>query len=103
MALDHHCVLLNWNVRGINNPARKQVVKDLVVSHWCKIVCLQETKLHTIDDMTVAATLGHNFIDNYAFLPSQGTRGGLLLACSGDHYWLSQVMNRPHFFTATIT
>ena len=27
--IDQNCVLLNWNVRGLNNPARRKVVKDL--------------------------------------------------------------------------
>jgi exonuclease III len=103
MACDQHCILLNWNARGLNSPAGQQVVKDLVLSHRCKIVCLKETKLHMIDDLTVEATLGQNFISNYAFLPSQGTRGGLLLACSGDRFKLSQVVFRPHSVTATIT
>jgi hypothetical protein len=30
MAVNQECVVLNWNVRGVNNPARQQVVKDLI-------------------------------------------------------------------------
>ena len=39
-----NCRILNWNVRGLNTKARRQVVRDLVTEHNSNIVCLQETK-----------------------------------------------------------
>jgi exonuclease III len=45
MAYDPHCKVLNWNVRGLNNPARRQVVRDLIRDNDCTVVYLQETKL----------------------------------------------------------
>jgi hypothetical protein len=27
---DQHCIILNWNARGLSNPARRQVVRDSV-------------------------------------------------------------------------
>jgi exonuclease III len=45
----------------LNNPARRQVVKDLVFDHRGTLVCLQETKLQEMDSLTVASTLGPDF------------------------------------------
>jgi hypothetical protein len=43
MASSHNGVMLNWNVHGLNNLARRQVVRDLITGHRCSLVCLQET------------------------------------------------------------
>jgi hypothetical protein len=43
MLADPNCVILNWNVR--------QVVPELVMDNACTIVCLQETKVQTVDNM----------------------------------------------------
>jgi hypothetical protein len=37
--------ILSWNVRGLNSPARREVVRDMVLMHRPNLVCLQETKL----------------------------------------------------------
>jgi hypothetical protein len=66
---------LDWNVRGLNNLARCHVVCDLVIDNACTIVCLQETKLQVVDNILIGSTLGQQFVDNYAVLPADGTRG----------------------------
>lgn len=78
------CVMLNWNVRGLNNSARRGVVKDLVFDTRCTVACLQETKIQHVDTAVVNETLGHQFIQNFVFLPAQQTRGGALLAVHQD-------------------
>ena len=57
--LEHTCNILNWNVRGLNNPARRKVVRDLVSETRTTIVTLQETKLDFIDAALVSEILGH--------------------------------------------
>jgi exonuclease III len=103
MIVDPHCTVLNWNVRGLNNPAHRQVVKDLVADNACSVICIQETKLSSVDDALISATLGQQFIDQYATLPSVGTCGGLILACSKDFYTISHVDIRQFSVSATIS
>jgi exonuclease III len=76
--------LLNWNVRGINNPAKRQEVKLFVEELNCNFVCFQETKLQLITRAIVCETLGSRFADNYIYLPAIGTRGGILIAGTTD-------------------
>ena len=76
--LEHNCNILNWNVRGLNNPARRKVVKDLVQETRSTIVSIQETKLQDITPELVVEILGQQFVQNFAFLPADGTRGGIL-------------------------
>jgi exonuclease III len=70
--------VISWNVRGLNATARCLTVNDTLASNPCHFACLQETKLHTIDP-SLAAFLGAYRLNNYAFKPAMGTRGGILL------------------------
>jgi exonuclease III len=89
MAHDISCIVLNWNAQGLNNPARQQVVRDLVIDNACTIVCLQETKLQCVDDEVISSTLGQKFLTQYASLPAVGTCRGIIVACSQDDFILS--------------
>lgn len=85
---EQNCCIFNWNVRGLNNPTRRKVVKDLVRDNSSTIVCLQEMKLDFIDDQIVMETLGPEFVDHFVYLPAQSTRGGVLLAVHADFFKL---------------
>jgi exonuclease III len=68
----HNCKILSWNVRGLNELARRDSVQELVRDTSSTIVCLQETKLTTFDDATILRTLGPNFLNNTVVLPANG-------------------------------
>ena len=74
--LDINC--LCWNPRGLNCPNRRDVVSDLVASTSCHIVCLQETKLQSVDS-AMALHLGGYRLRNFAQKPADGTKGGILI------------------------
>jgi exonuclease III len=98
---DQHCVILNWNVRGLNNIARRKVVRDLVSDTRPTIVCLQESKLASVTSQIIGETLGQDFEDEFAFLPAQGTRG-VILAVQIDHYKILQSEFRENTVTTKI-
>ena len=37
--------ILSWNVRGVNDPAKRSVIKSFLRSNRVDLVCLQETKV----------------------------------------------------------
>jgi exonuclease III len=41
--------ILSWNVRGLNNPKKRSVIKNILWDWKCDVVCLQETKCSAID------------------------------------------------------
>ncbi|CAO2206826.1 unnamed protein product [Urochloa humidicola] len=84
--IEQNCTIFNWNVRGLNNTARRKVVRDYVGECRATIVTLQETKLETIDRQIVVETLGARFADNFVSLPALGTRGGILLAVDEAYF-----------------
>lgn len=99
---EQHCVLLNWNVRGLNNQARRGVVRNLVSDTRATIVALQETKLEMVDRSLVVETLGASFADNFVFLPAIGACGGTLLAVDEAHYRILTTELGVHTVTAMV-
>jgi exonuclease III len=95
--------ILNWNPRGLNSRVRRDAVRDLVRDTHASIVCLQETKLDTVDNDTISSTLGQNFVANYAFLPAIGKSGGIILAVSDAYFTLSDVHISENTLSASIT
>jgi hypothetical protein len=61
--------LLNWNMRGINNPAKRQAILLFISSLDYNFVCLQETKVVVVTRALVIETLGPRFGDNFIFFP----------------------------------
>ena len=70
--------LLSWNVRGVNNPRKREVCKNLLKDWKCDIVCLQETKVSSTDTVFVRSLWGSPFID-WAVLDVVQSSGGVLL------------------------
>lgn len=55
---NQNCNILNWNIRGLNNPARRKVVSDLIKDTRSSVASIQETKLAAVNNQIVAETLG---------------------------------------------
>jgi hypothetical protein len=67
--------IISWNIRGLNNPQKKDRVKFWLRTWKCDIVCLQETKLDTMDRRIVCSLWGNPYVD-WEFLEAVGTAGG---------------------------
>ena len=67
-----------WNVRGLNNPWKREFCKNLLKKWKCDIVCFQETKVSSIDVVFVRSLWGSPFID-WAVLDTVQTSGRVLL------------------------
>ena len=72
--------LLSWNIRGLNNPRKREVCKNLLnLKDWkSDIVYFQETKVSSIDMVFVRSLWGSPFID-WAVLDAVQSSGGVLL------------------------
>ena len=71
-------LLLSWNVRGLNNPRKREVCKNLLKDWKCNIVCFQEMKVSSTDVAFIRSLWGSPFTD-WAVLDAVQTSGGVLL------------------------
>jgi exonuclease III len=83
--------IIDWNVRGANNPAKRRALQLFFSDKPCNIVCLQETKIENMTRALVVEMLGPRFGDNFICLPANGARGGVLIACTSDF----QIIEEP--------
>ena len=81
-------VIVVWNVRGINNPAKRDAIKNLILYSGASVVCLQETKVQDMNLGLGQQCLGPVF-DNFFYVSAVGTRGGVLLACNSSNVQMS--------------
>ena len=72
---DCNCVIFNWSVRGLTNPARHKVVRDVILQNRASIAYIQESKLAFVDRAIIAETLGMTFCENFCFFAGGWNQG----------------------------
>lgn len=92
--------ILVWNVRGLNSPARRDTVRELIAAERPSLICLQETKLFVINDFDVLCIAGAGF--DYVFLPAANTRGGILVAWRSDTWAVTNVSMHTYSVSAKV-
>ena len=70
--------LFSWNVRGANNPNKKNVIRNFIRSQRVDLVCLQETKLQEMSSAD-ARSLGVGRLTEWRAVEAEGTAGGILV------------------------
>ena len=70
--------IISWNVRGVNAPEKRKVIKNFLRSYRADMVCLQETKVHDMS-AELARSLGVGRSLNWKALDAEGSAGGILL------------------------
>jgi mannosylglycoprotein endo-beta-mannosidase len=89
--MDINPQVLSWNPRGLNDPAKRNAVREFVESIHANIICLQETRLNVIDRFLVMQILGPSF-DGFSYLPAIETRGGILSAWDSSAIQISHLV-----------
>jgi exonuclease III len=67
-----------WNVRGINSQDKWDAIRDRITKSACQVLCLQETKRESFDIFYIKKFCPRS-LDQFAFFPSIGASGGLLI------------------------
>ena len=70
--------LLSWNVRGVNNPNKRKVIRNFIRSQRVDLVCLQETKIQELS-LAVVRSLGVGRLAEWRAVEAEGTAGGILV------------------------
>ena len=99
--LDTNLSILCWNVRGLNCPDRRATVHETIASSSCQLVCIQESKLQSVDPF-LAAYLGGQRLKSFAQRPADGTKGGILLLWDDSAVTVTNVQIGVYFLSATV-
>ena len=70
--------LFSWNVRGANNPNKRNVIRNFIRSQRVDLVCLQETKIQEMSS-AVARSLGAGRLAELRAVEAKGSAGGILV------------------------
>jgi exonuclease III len=100
--MDLDLSVASWNLRGLNNRARRNSICLFLSSFNLSLVCAQETKLRQVDSVIISQTFGHAF-DEFDFIPADGTRGGIILAWRSDVLQISTLHKGEFSITAKVT
>ena len=70
--------LFSWNVRGVNNPNKRNIIRNFIRSQRVDLVCLQETKIQELSS-AIVRSLGAGRLDEWRSVEAEGTAGGILV------------------------
>jgi len=93
--------VISWNVRGLGDLDKCNLVRNAFRDVNPVIVCLQETKLPEIDFFKAATFLPVGF--SYVFSPSDGARGGILTAWDPNIFSLTHDFIKPYSLTCSFS
>jgi exonuclease III len=90
--------LLIWNVRGLNDPKKRVVLKNWLRKWKVDVVCLQETKLDKMDGRVIHSIWGNRFV-GWEVLNAVNTASGVLLLW--DKRVVDQVNSKVGIFSVS--
>ncbi|KAK1685445.1 hypothetical protein QYE76_046293 [Lolium multiflorum] len=92
--------LESWNVQGLGDPDKCAVVKNAATAAAPSVLCLQETKLSSLNTAK-ARTFLPPFLSENATRDADGSRGGILTAWDTKLLTLSSSIQRRFSLTTT--
>ena len=99
--MNRQWIILNWNLRGINSQIRWDAIRLKIEESNCNIICFQETKREDFDHSYI-----HNFcprkFNKFAYVPSNGNSGGLLIIWNGALFEGSEVNHEKFQLTVRL-
>lgn len=87
--------VLNWNIRGLNDPKKWTALHNKIEESNCSILCLQETKREHFDNFYIKNFCPKSF-NKFDFVPSVGASAGLLVALN-DHLFSGHTVSKNDF------
>lgn len=77
--------ILVWNIRGLNSQGKWDALRTKIAESGCHILCLQETKREYFD-IFYLKKFSPRSLDKFAFFPSAGASGGLIIVWNGNFF-----------------
>ena len=94
--------ILNWNIRGINSDDKCNALRLKLDESNCAIYCIQETKRENFDHSFIRKFAPKRF-DQFAYSPSQGNSGGILIGWNSSIFTGQIIHNLRYAITIKFT
>ena len=93
--------MISWNVRGLGDAEKCDIVRDTLTTVKPTIICLQETKLSSTSVTKARSFLPTSF-RQFHCVDVGGTRGGILTAWDDYSLSLRSFITRKHTLTTVL-
>ena len=88
--------IISWNVRDLNDPQERLVVKNLFREWKCDVVCLQETKIASMNRQLVCSLWSYLYVDWVALEADRTADGALIM-------WDKRVLKKMEAMVGTFS
>jgi exonuclease III len=92
-------VVMSWNVRGLGDSEKCNLVRESIASIAPNVACIQESKLHDITTFKAHSFLPTCLAVKFMHIPAAGTRGGVITAWNPDVLHLTSYAVHHHALT----
>nr|XP_033512517.1 uncharacterized protein LOC117277208 [Nicotiana tomentosiformis] len=93
--------ILSWNVRGMNDPNKRVIIKVGVREWGANLVCFQETKMEVLSDAIVRSVWGSSWV-KYDWIPAVGSARGILLMWDDRSLEVKEIRKRVFSLAALV-
>lgn len=87
--------ICSWNVRGLNDPSKRFVIRDIISKIRNAVVYLEESKVGHVSRSFLRSFAG-SFLDKCVFLKSNGASGGLITCWNSRTFRCQEVIVRRY-------
>ncbi|KAK8680604.1 hypothetical protein V6N13_109545 [Hibiscus sabdariffa] len=87
--------IISWNVRGLGSAAKRRGVRDLLRKQNCDMAILLESKWEVVTQWFMAMVWPGDVFE-FAFVPSVGASGGILIVWDSSKFCLEFLDIFPH-------
>ncbi len=94
--------LCSWNVRGLNDPGKRCLVKSVVSRFKHSVLCFQESKVEDVSRSFLRSFAG-TYFDKCHFVKSLRASGGIITCWSSKSFSCSEVIERMFSLTVRLT
>ncbi|CAN6162275.1 unnamed protein product [Urochloa humidicola] len=95
--------VMSWNVRGLGDSDKCDVVRDAFSAANPSVICIQETKLHDVSLSKARSFLPPSHARSLHFISAAGSRGGILTAWHDSSFTLESFITRRHTLTTVLS
>jgi exonuclease III len=95
--------VVSWNVRGLGDSDKCNVVRNVLSDAKPSFICIQESKLSEVNFFKAQSFLPRPLSSSSVLRPADGSRGGLITAWAPSLFTLNSHLSNPYSLTSSFS